>query len=75
MRYVKGCLSVLALLAMLVFAFQNLEVIQVSFLSWSMSVPKVLVIVGTYVLGMVTGAWIFDFLKLLFKKPEAAAVK
>jgi putative membrane protein len=68
MRYIKGALSVLALLAMIIFAVQNLEVIDVSFLSWSMSIPKVLIILGTYVLGMITGAWFFDFLKLVFQK-------
>ena len=70
MRYIKGALSVLALLAIIIFSVQNLEVIEVSFLSWSMSVPKVMVVVGAYVLGMITGAWLFDFLKYLFKSEQ-----
>ena len=70
MRYVKGALSVLALLAIIIFSVQNLEVIDVSFLSWSMSIPKVMIIVGTYVLGMITGAWLFDFLKYLFTSKQ-----
>ena len=73
MRYLKGALSVLALLAMIVFAFQNLAVMDVSFLGWSMSIPKFMMIIGTYVLGMITGAWLFDFLKLLFKSEHASA--
>ena len=73
MRYVKGALSVLALLAMIIFSLQNLAVMDVSFLGWSMSIPKFMVIVGTYVLGMITGAWLFDFLKMLFSSPSASA--
>lgn len=40
-----------------------------------MAIPKFMVIVGTYVMGMITGAWLFDFLKMLFKKnqPSTAA--
>jgi putative membrane protein len=68
-----GMVVILALLAIIIFAVQNLEVIEVSFLSWSMSIPKVMIIVGTYVLGMITGAWFFDFLKLLFKSDRASA--
>lgn len=68
MRYIKGALAILALVAMILFAVQNREVIDVAFLSWKMSVPKFIVIVLTYVLGMITGAWLFDFLKRLFKK-------
>jgi uncharacterized integral membrane protein len=72
-RYIKGALAVLALLAMIIFAVQNLEVISVTFLSWSMSIPKVLIIVGTYVLGMISGAWLFDFLKLLFQSNQPSS--
>jgi uncharacterized integral membrane protein len=71
MRYIKGALAVLALLAMIIFSIQNLEVVTVAFLSWSMSIPKVVIIVGTYILGMITGAWLFDFLKMLVKSDQA----
>lgn len=70
MRYLKGGLAILALLAMIAFSVQNLEVMDVSFLSWKMSIPKFMIIVGTYILGMITGAWLFDFLKMLFKSNE-----
>ena len=73
MHYIKGALAVLALLAMILFAFQNLAVMDVSFLRWSVSIPKFMLIVGTYVLGMITGAWLFDFLKLLFKSGNASS--
>ena len=73
MRYIKGAIAILALVAMILFAVQNLEVIDVRFLSWTMSIPKFMVIVGTYVLGMITGAWLFDFLKHIFKSNESKA--
>lgn len=73
MRYIKGAVSVLALLAMIIFSVQNLEVIDVSFLSWTMKIPKFMIIIVTYILGMITGAWFFDFLKLLFKNDKASA--
>lgn len=75
MRYIKGTVAVAVLVVMVVFALQNLQVIEVSFLSWSMSIPKVLVITGTYVLGMVTGAWLFDFLRMLLQRNRANAEK
>ena len=71
MKYVKGAVAVLTLLAIILFSVQNLEVINVAFLSWSMSVPKVIVIAGTYLLGMVTGAWLWDFLKYVFRSKPA----
>jgi lipopolysaccharide assembly protein A len=55
MRYVTGALAMVMLLAMLVFAIQNREPVGVSFLVWSLSVPKVFLILGTYVLGMLSG--------------------
>jgi putative membrane protein len=72
MRYIKGALSILVLALIVIFAVQNLEAIDVSFLSWSVTVPKFLVIIGNYFLGMITGAWLFDFLKHLFKSDKAA---
>ncbi len=70
MRYIKGSLAILALLAILTFSIQNLESIDVSFLSWSLKIPKFIVIVATYILGMITGAWLFDFLKHLFRQSK-----
>jgi uncharacterized integral membrane protein len=55
MKYVKGTLAVVLFLVILVFAVQNLEVVDVSLLTWSMKIRKVFLILGTYVLGMVTG--------------------
>jgi lipopolysaccharide assembly protein A len=55
MRYVSGALAIALLIAVLVFAIQNREAVSVSFLAWSLSIPKVFLILGTYVLGMLSG--------------------
>ena len=66
MRYVTGALAILLLLAVLVFAIQNRETVGVSFLAWSLSIPKVFLILGTYVLGMFSGWGLLAFMKRVF---------
>ncbi len=67
MRYLMSGLAAVALLAIIIFSIQNLEAIDVSFLFWSMSISKVVVVIGTYVLGMVSGAGLLELLKKLFQ--------
>jgi uncharacterized integral membrane protein len=66
MRYVTGALAVLLCLAVLIFSFQNREAVNVSFLRWSMSLPKIFLILGTYVLGMLSGSGLVAVLKRAF---------
>jgi uncharacterized integral membrane protein len=66
MRYVTGTLAVVLCLAVLVFGIQNRETVGVSFLTWSMSIPKVFLILGTYVLGMLSGWGLVALLKRAF---------
>jgi uncharacterized integral membrane protein len=66
MRYVTGTLAVVLCLAVLVFAIQNRESVGVSFLAWSTSVPKIFLILGTYVLGMLSGWGLVALLKRAF---------
>jgi uncharacterized integral membrane protein len=47
------------LLAVLVFAAQNRDTVGVSFLVWSLSISEVFLILGTYVLGMLSG-WVWS---------------
>jgi uncharacterized integral membrane protein len=63
MRYVTGALAIALLLAVLVFSIQNRGAVDVSFLIWSMSMPKIFLILGTYVLGMVSGWGLVALLK------------
>lgn len=68
MRYVIGVVVGLLLLAILVFAIQNLAAVEVSFLVWSVSIPKFVVIVGSYVLGMITGWGLVEVVKVAFRE-------
>ena len=68
MRYVTGALGIIALVAIVIFSIQNLEAVEVSFLAWSVNISKVLVIVGSYLLGMISGWGLVDLIKRLFRK-------
>lgn len=63
MHYITTALAVIALAAIVIFSLQNLEAVEVDFLFWSVNISKVLVIVGTYVLGMVTGWGLVEVVK------------
>lgn len=63
MQYVTGALVALFALVVLIFAIQNLGSVDVSFLMWSMTVPKVLLILGTYVLGVFSGWGLLALIK------------
>ena len=63
MRYVKITIAVVLLVAMVIFAVQNIESVKVSFIVWSVNAPQVFVILGTYVLGMLTGWGLVEVLK------------
>jgi len=67
MRYVTGALAIVLLVAIAIFAVQNLDAVEVSFLTWSVNMPKVFVILGTYVLGMLSGWGLVELLKAFFR--------
>ena len=50
MKYVTGTIAVL-----LFISIQNLEIVDVRLLTWSIQVRKVFLIMGTYLLGMLSG--------------------
>ena len=66
MRYVTGALTVILLLLVLIFAIQNRANVEVSFLAWSFSAPKVLLILATYLLGMFSGWGLVELIKRAF---------
>lgn len=69
MRYVYIALTAIALIAVCIFSFQNLQAIEVSFLNWSVNTSKFIVIIGSYLLGMVTGWGLFGVFKHAMKRP------
>ncbi len=66
MHYVTGTLVVLLLILVVVFSVQNLEATEVSFLFWSVNISKVFLIIGTYVLGMLSGWGLVELIKWLW---------
>jgi uncharacterized integral membrane protein len=65
MRYVTGAIAILMLILICIFAFQNRESMDVAFLAWSMSMPKVFFILGTYMLGMLSGWGLVELVKAM----------
>ncbi|MGM0489842.1 MAG: lipopolysaccharide assembly protein LapA domain-containing protein [Planctomycetota bacterium] len=68
MRYVRISIIVLLLVLITVFAVQNRKSVEVSFLVWSVKAPQVFIIVGMYVLGMVTGWGLVELLRRAVRK-------
>ena len=48
-----------------VFAIQNLGAVEVTFIVWTASVSKIVLILGTYFLGMLTGWGLIELVKRL----------
>ncbi len=67
--------TVLAISAVAVFALQNRDPITVSFLAGSVQIPKVAVIIGSYILGMITGWGLFGLLKHAIKRSSSGPKK
>jgi uncharacterized integral membrane protein len=67
MRYLHvGLVAVLATLVLL-FMLQNLQIVTVSFLATSITVPVFVVVVVFYVLGMATGGLVLALLRTSFR--------
>lgn len=67
MKYVTGTLAVLLFLLIVIFSLQNLEVVEVSLLTWSTKVRKIFLILGTYLIGMVSGWGAVELIKRSMK--------
>jgi len=68
MRYVTTALLIVFSLVVLIFAIQNREPVDVAFLMWSMSLRKIFLVLGTYVLGMFSGWGVVEIAKRLLQK-------
>jgi len=58
MRYVYLALTALMLLVVLLFVFENLALVTVSFLSANATLPISLMVIVVYILGMFTGTFL-----------------
>lgn len=63
MRFIYIALIALVTAAVLLFKFQNLDTVTVSFLSMSVTLPVSVMVIIIYVLGMVTGGALWSILR------------
>lgn len=63
MRYVYVALIALFTLAVLSFKVQNLDAVTVTLFSASTTLPVSVLVVGVYVLGMLTGGFLVSLLR------------
>jgi uncharacterized integral membrane protein len=63
MRYVYMALIALAVVILLVFKVQNLTVVTVTFLGADFSMSMSFLILGVYLLGMLTGSSVYGLLR------------
>jgi uncharacterized integral membrane protein len=63
MRVFSIVVLILFLAAVAVFSYQNQDSVAVTFLNWSRSVPMPALILGVYVLGMISGWSVLSFLR------------
>jgi uncharacterized integral membrane protein len=68
MHYVTTALLINLSLVVLAFAIQNREPVEVAFLMWSISIRKIFLILGTYVLGMLSGWGVVEVAKRVIEK-------
>ena len=64
MRKLKGLAALLLLLVVLVFTFQNTDVIKVRFLGWTLDLSQALMIFATFTAGLLLGWAASGFLRL-----------
>ena len=63
MQKIRLILSVVLIALVLVFVLQNMTVVEVKFLFWSLSVPRSLLIFVTLLLGVIIGWFIAGTLR------------
>jgi lipopolysaccharide assembly protein A len=63
MRWVHIVIIVLFVAAIIIFAFQNLEMTTMSFLGFSVRAPLALIAAVTYLLGAATGGSLFALVR------------
>lgn len=63
MRYVYAGLILVVTAVVLMFNFQNLTSVTVSLFSMSLTMPASLLVIGVYILGMVSGSALFSLLR------------
>ncbi len=73
MRWFHLAVIALFVVATVIFAVQNLEIVTVSFLGFSASMPLALLVVIIYVLGMATGSSLWALLRRSYQGSRLTA--
>jgi len=63
MRFLQATILIVFLAAVATFAIQNNELTKISFLRWELTSPLSLLIVGVYLLGMISGGAVLGFVR------------
>jgi uncharacterized integral membrane protein len=75
MRWVYLILIIVFVAAMVIFAFQNLDIVTVSFLSFRVSAPLALLVAVFYLLGAITGGSLFGLLRRSYRGSGIGAAR
>ena len=62
MRSLKSIFSLLLIIAVLIFAIQNVAAVEIQFLLWSFSIPRALLIVILLGIGFIIGLLFYSLL-------------
>jgi uncharacterized integral membrane protein len=62
-RWIHLAIVILFVAAVVIFAIQNLQVVSLAFLGFSVRAPIALVAIGVYALGAITGGSLFALLR------------
>lgn len=65
MKFIKSLVLLFFLGAVILFTFQNLETVRLSFISWHMELPLAFVSAILYILGALSGGLLFSMIKSL----------
>lgn len=68
MRTFYGLILLLFLGVVLIFSLQNSQAVTVRFLGYSATGPIPLLVIGVYLLGMMTGATVVGFINRLLRR-------
>ena len=68
MRLIQATLLLLFLGAVGIFALQNNNLIPVKFLNWAITAPTSVLVVGVYLLGMISGGAVFGFVRISLRR-------
>ncbi len=63
MNRVTTVLAIIAVLALLVFALQNLEAVEIQFLVWKSQISKCILMIASFLLGGIAGIGMLELRK------------